>query len=95
MERGRDVRVGIKFHAIAASPEREGVVDRDIGWAGSMAVDVVEFGSGRGLSVIVWAGGIGTGSGMGIGAGGGKNAVLSWVGGSDCTADGFEGTAGG
>lgn len=48
------------------------------------------FGSGRGLSVIGWIGGIGTGSGTGIGAGGGRDwmvggegAGLFWVGGSD------------
>ena len=86
IERGRDVRAGdfgIKLRAIAASPEREGVVDRDIDCARSWAIDGVKVGSGRGLSVIVCVGGIGTGSGTGMGAGGGKGAGLSWVGGSD------------
>lgn len=80
IERGREIRagdLGMKFRAIAASPEREGVVDRDIGCAGSCVVGGAEVGSGRGLSVIVWVGGIGTGSGMGMGAGGGMDVGLS------------------
>lgn len=80
----------MKFRASAASPEREGVVDRDTDCARSR-----EVGSGRGLSVIVWVGGISTGSGTGIGAGGGKGVGLSGVGSSDWTADGFGGTTGG
>ena len=90
IERGRDVRagdLGMKLRAIAASPEREGVVDRGIDCLGSLVVDTVGVRSGRGLSVI---GGIGTGSGTGMGAGSGKGVGLSWVGGSeDWTMDDF------
>jgi hypothetical protein len=53
----------MKLRAMAASPEKEG--DIDCG-----GVDV-RFGSGRGLSAIVWAEGTGMGSGTGIGTGGG------------------------
>lgn len=99
IESGRDVRtgdLGMNVRAIAASPDRDGVVDRDIGCGGSW---VVESGSGRGLSVTE---GTGTGAGTGIGAGGGRDWMLvgrvvgsSWVTGSDWVGGDFGGTTGG
>lgn len=85
----------MKVRAIAASPDRDGVVGRDISRVGSWVVDAVDFGSERGLPVF---GGTETGSGTGIGAGGGRGLVLaslSWATGSDWTGDGFGGITGG
>jgi hypothetical protein len=83
----------MKLRAMAASPEKEGDID--------CGGEDVRFGSGRGLSAIVWAEGTGMGSGTGIGTGGGSNLVwagervgLSWVTGSDWAGDCLGGTGG-